>query len=98
MPPVQVMGHLLPSRLPDKRSRPAWSKHSTNPEGGSMVLARTPQAGLPRQKHWHCCEVPGIQFVQAAERYSLGWCQGAARRPDADTRRRLPKGFLTFWS
>jgi hypothetical protein len=70
MPPVRVMGHLLPSRLPDKRSRRTYSKHSTNPQGGSMLLARTLRAGY-RVKTLSLSEGSWDPFVQAAERYSL---------------------------
>ena len=45
MPPVRVVGHVLPSRLPDKRSWRTYSKHSTNPEGESMFLGRALRAG-----------------------------------------------------
>jgi len=40
LPPVRLMGHLLPSRLPDKRGRHTQSKQSTSPEGGSTFLDR----------------------------------------------------------
>jgi hypothetical protein len=48
MPPVRVMGHVLPSRLPDKRSCRTYSKHSTNPEGGRS-FSLDAHSGLPRQ-------------------------------------------------
>ena len=70
MPPVRVMGHLLPSRLPDKRSRRTQSKHSTNPEGGrccSLELSERATAS----KTLSLSEGSWDPFVQAAERYSL---------------------------
>ena len=70
MPPVRVVGHVLPSRLPDKRSCRTYSKPSTNPEGGSMFLVRTLRAGY-RVKTLSFWEGSWDPFVQAAERYSL---------------------------
>ena len=41
MPPVPVMGHLLPSRMPDKRSHHLQSNSGTNFGIRSMLVART---------------------------------------------------------
>jgi hypothetical protein len=78
MPPVRLMGHLLPSRLPDKRGHHTYSKHSTSPDGGSTFLARLSQSGFEPKTLTLSKRVHGTDSCQQLSVTRCAWGQGGS--------------------